>query len=48
MPGKKFICGISVKKDALMIRLACEILDAGEILPTELGRSLNVQFNAAE
>lgn len=48
MSGREFICGVSGEKDALMIRLACEILDAREILPTELGRSLSMQFNAAE
>lgn len=48
MPVREFICAISVDKDALMIKLACEILDAYEILPTELGRSLNVQSNTAE
>lgn len=48
MSAREFICGLSGEKDALMIRLACEILDAHEILPTELGRSLKVQFIAAE
>lgn len=48
MPGREFICAISVDKGALMIKLACEILDVYEILPTELGRSLNVQSNTAE
>lgn len=48
MPEREFICAVSVEKDALMIKLACEILDAREILPRELGRSLNVQSNTAE
>ena len=48
MLGREFISAISVGKDALMIKLACEIPDAHEILPTELGRSLNVQSSTAE
>lgn len=48
MPGRELICAVSVEKDALMIKLTCEILDAHEILPTELGRSLKVQSNTAE
>lgn len=31
-----------------MIKLGCELVDACEILPAELGRSLNVQSEAAE
>lgn len=48
MPGREFICVVSVERDALMIKLACEMLNAREMLPVELGRSLNMQPNPAE
>lgn len=36
---ERFICAVSVEKDALTIKLGCETVDAHEIHPTELKKS---------